>query len=332
MFNSLLKNMSTVSALPSWALFFVALHASAQQRAAYIYPSWETPKILWLTTGDSTCRHNQITANHQAGTLRIYSYRTMGGSCLTIDPGAPPREKFTEEKIVNLSSICAGNNCEEPVQRVELYEDIRNGIDRDCVRNQGTITLAPGGSPVPCAPTDAQDGPLFRYRAVAATAVFPLPNRGNYAGTGGSISVATLLYFYNRNIAEGAWAIQFGRYERYVKTKSVNFFGEASALLAKFYRNTEIELPDYPGVVPISLITLKPSRMVITLNGTVFVANESVFPFASAPTDFERRGRSDIWPRFGGVFDVNLPALPFRQFKVGACVANTDSLSVPGGL
>jgi hypothetical protein len=105
------------------ALFCLALplcvnQALAQERAAYIYPSWEAPKVVLITAGTTKCKFDATTAIHTNGVLRIYTYRTTNGVQCDISGTGGGRQTATPEQVLDLRSICAGTNCEEPVQRV----------------------------------------------------------------------------------------------------------------------------------------------------------------------------------------------------------------------
>jgi hypothetical protein len=329
-----LPRIAARALLITLALF--SFKVMAQQRAVFIYPSWEAPKVVLITAGDSECPQNNVRAIHTNGVLRLYTYRPPESNprnCTTIALGRDA-QLVTSEQVIDLRRICTGTNCEEPIHRAEFYQQQTgfNYIDQNCVRTQGS-TYANGvdGDRVPCAPTNAQDGPLFRYRAVGPTPIFPLPNRGVYSGRDNGILVPQEIAviptsgFYNFEEG-GVWGLEFMRIGSTLRTMSAQYVGAEAAVLAKFYRSGAIELRDYPNVAqptPISLSTLRPGAMLVTLDGRLVPTYEFGASF-SVPPSANLTERLFIWPRLGGLFDVRLPELPFRQFKLGACVANSD--------
>jgi hypothetical protein len=177
---------------------------------------------------------------------------------------------------------------------------------------------------------------LYRYKAVGPTPIYPLPSRGVYSGVdftipnSREISVVTFARFSDRAEApKGFWGLQFLRNGASPSTQRVEFSGADASGLARFYRSGVFDLGVYPNLprpAPVSLLSLRPGVMLLSLNNRAlavydFITNFNGFGNAS----FTEIQRSFIWPREGGVFDVHLPSLPFRQFKLEVCVANTDT-------
>jgi hypothetical protein len=323
----------------AWLMAFVSTASFAQERAAYIYPSWDSPKVVLVTAGNSICSDSNVTAIHTNGVLRLYSYRTSGGNPLfcTITGTGGGVQTATPERVDDLRRICAASNCEEPVQRVELYEANIIGIDANCVRTQGTRTLVigSGGEQLPCAPNNAQNGPLFRYKPVGPTPIFPLPNRSTYSANDPIVFVPQEIQIITSAVPSdlpvppvGYAFIEFRSSRGINGTSRVELATNEDALLARFYRSAQINLPNYPDVVtptPVQLLMLRPGKMLLTLGSRSISLGDNVFSFSPSTNQFSDVQRQDVWPRRGGVFDVNLASLPFDQFKIGACVANTDT-------